>query len=191
MLLVASLCFVSQSHAADCSYEVDSVDKFTKVQTRQTWWDSLGRLNQEIFGDTQGYVAGMTIDDERFLGFKLTFEWSRKREPTPYELNTAIVVPPGSPLFVLLQDESVVELIAGSDAQVRSDYVYESGKYRVETTAIMRYLLNDESADALLAQKATDIRLVYQGGQYDMEIGDKSKGDIRQAVRCIAGRSPE
>ena len=190
-LAAASLCFVSQSRAADCSFEVDSVDKFTKVQTRQTWWDSLGRLNQEMFGDTQGYVAGLAIDEERFLSFKLTFKWSKKKEPTPYELHTAIVVPAGSPLLVLLEDESVIELLAGSSAEVRSDYGYESGKYRVETTAIVHYVLTDEAADALVAQKATDVRLVYQGGQYDMEIGKKSKGDIRQAVRCVAGDSPE
>ena len=190
-LAAASLCFVGQSHAADCSFEIDSVDKFTKVQTRQTWWDSLGRLNQEMFGDTQGYVAGLAVDDERFLGFKLTFEWSKKKEPTPYELDTAIVVPAGSPLLVLLEDESVVELLAGSNAEVRSEYGYESGKYRVETTAIVRYVLTDEAAGALVAQKATDVRLVYRGGQYDMEIGKKSKGDIRQAVRCVAGDGPE
>lgn len=190
-LAAASLCFVSESHAADCSFEVDSIDKFTKVHTRQTWWDSLGRLNQEILGDTQGYVAGLAVDEDRFLGFKLTFEWSKKKEPTPYELATAIAVPAGSPLLVLLEDESVVELLAGSNAEVRSDYGYESGKYRVETTAIVRYVLTDEAADALVTQKATDVRLVYKGGQYDMEIGKKSKGDIRQAVRCVAGKSPE
>lgn len=190
-LAVVALGIANQSAAAGCSFEIDSIDKFTKVHTRQTWWDSLARLNQEIFGETQGYVAGVAINDERFLGFKLTFNWSQRTEPTPYELETAVVVPPGSPLLVLLEDETVVELQAGSKGEVSSDYVFESGKFRIETTAIIRYPLTEQLAEALVAQKATDVRFVYKGGQYDMVIGKKSTGDIRQAVRCIADDSAE
>ena len=185
-----ALSFANEATAAKkCSFEVDDIDKFTKVETRRTWWEGIDSFEVEFSGKRRVYVAGLAIDDEVFLAVKYEFQrrWKEPRDPTNYDLATTIVIPRGAPLLILLDNDSMIELAASEPASVKSRLAYEEGRRIIKSTAIVRYALDEQTALTLTQHKATDVRLVHRDGEYDVEVGKKSVNDIKKAVRCAAG----
>jgi hypothetical protein len=88
--------------------------------------------------------------------------------------------------MVLLVDDSLVELMPAGPADVQSVLVYEEGRRIIKSTAVIRYVLDEQNAPALAQQDATDVRIVHRDGEYDVEIGEKSRNEIKKAVRCVA-----
>jgi hypothetical protein len=185
-----ALSFANEATAAKkCSFEVDNVDKFTKVETRRTWWEGIDTFEVEFSGKRLVYVAGLKVDDDVFLAVKYEFRtrWKEPRDPTNHEMATTIVIPRGSPLLILLDNDSLIELAASESASVHSSLVYDEGRRFIKSAATVRYALDEQTALTLTQHKATDVRLVHRDGEYDVEVGKKSVNDIKKAVRCAAG----
>jgi len=180
--------------AADCKYETDSTDKFTKVRTLRTNWDSMMSwttgLGLEDYSDTyvSALLKGKGESTNTYLGVRISAYKYSKYRPRDYELENLIVVPDGARLLVMMDDESIVELQASRGEIARSSYEGpggDGGGYLIKTVIAVGYTLDQSTADLLTAQNATHIRVETADANHDVEIHKKSLGDIRQAVKCI------
>lgn len=193
-LAVTAMLASTGAGAADCKYETDSTDKFTKVRTLRTNWDSLMSwttgLGVEDYSDT--YVSALSKgkgeSTNTYLSVRISAYKYSKYRPREYELENLIVVPDGARLLVMMDDESIVELQASRGETARSGYEGsggDGGGYLIKTVIAVGYTLDQSTANLLTAQNATHIRVETADANHDVEIHKKSLGDIRQAVKCI------
>lgn len=184
----------SGSGAADCKYQTDSTDKFTKVRTLRTNWDSLMSwttgFGADNYSDT--YVSALSKGKggsfNTYLSVQISAYKYSKYQPRDHELENLIVVPEGARLLIMMEDQSIVELQASRGETARSGYQApggDGGEYRITTVIAIGYTLDDSTADLLTAQNATHIRVETAEENHDVEIHKKSLGDIRKAVKCI------
>lgn len=180
--------------AADCKYQTDSTDKFTKIRTLRTNWDSLMSwttgFGSEDYSDT--YVSALSKGKgesiNRYLSVKISAYKYSKYRPRDYELENLIVVQEDARLLVMMEEQTIVELQASRGETARSSYQApgsDGGEYSITTVIAIGYTLDESTANLLMAQNATHIRVETAEGNHNVEIHKKSLGDIKKAVKCI------
>jgi hypothetical protein len=173
--------------AADCKFDTDETDKFTKVRTLATRRNSLESFWGDSSVDKQKniYVSAYYHDGDLALNLQIMFTRYVDRMPPSYELRDAIVIPKDSPLLVMMADGSIVTLNSFYPINANATAMYTSTRVSVDSGASIFYPLDDQLIAALSSQAATKIRVQAAGTHYDFEIDEKSQYDIGNAIRCL------
>ncbi|MBI2722926.1 MAG: hypothetical protein HYX39_12195 [Bacteroidetes bacterium] len=151
---------------ADCKYQTDETDKFTKKKILWTKWDNFTK-----FLGPSALVCGIAEGDKKY-----------------HDLNNSLVVPSGSKIMILLGDQSTVELKTGQETKGSSSYEApgsgnnNTDKYFVSTTTTIKYILDDSAIKTLITKNPTSVRVETANGNYDYEFGKK---DFEDAINCI------
>lgn len=179
------------AHAAKCKFAEDSVDPFTKVKTRTTKFDQLTSSWMEMQRELDASIAVNSVDGELQLWVQLDYTRRTELGPSDYELLDTVVVLEGAPLLIMMADEAIVTLhaIEGVTQNAHSiapeEHSFETSEFTVAAIATIRYLLDPDTAAALSAQNATNIRITAEDRNFDIEIHKKSIEDFQNAIRCI------
>ncbi len=188
-LAFAAILASSDAAAADCKFDTDETDKFTKERTLGTRRESL----EWLFGDygsssdesKSSYISAWSDNGAKSLRVDITFSKFVNRVPPPYELKNTLVIPKGSRLLVMMTDGTIVTLLSAkrvnNDSRVTGSYDMPV----VEVGARIRYPLNNELIAALTSQSATRLRVEAADTHYDYEIHEKSLDDIGTAIQCL------
>lgn len=196
LLLVSAIILIMVAapvaHAEKCKYNENRIDDFTgekKLSTKWNLFHSAISVNRfaEAAGITEGdsnYLAIRTINEE-LLGYDLYGD----------ELRNRFVVPEGATLLILLADDTVVELAADKEVTAVSrsssgnSQLTESSeleiRYKIKTTAVIKYRLDASSYAALTSQAATHLRLSSNSGDHDFKVHKKLTGEIQNALLCL------
>ncbi len=183
------------ANAADCKFEENRVDKFTKVKIVQTKWERLSSL-PGFFAASSAHASVRVKDDETYLGIKLMMKEGDEFRPRPYQLRNRISIAQGASLLLMMADGSIVELQTPAGAsldatiQVTTD-TDNKPYYSIESAGNLEYTLDEESIAALSKQDVTYMRIagvekytdVYSE-HIDFEIREKMFGSIRSALQC-------
>ena len=173
--------------AADCKFDTDETDKFTKVRTLVTRRNSL----ESFWGDTSKdkqkdiYVSAYYHDGDQALNLQIMFTRYVDRMPPSYELRNAIVIPKDSPLLVMMADGSIVTLSSVNPINASASAIPTAAGVSIDSGASIYYPLDDQLIAALSSQAATKIRVQAAETHYDFEIHEKSQDDIGNAIRCM------
>jgi len=180
------------AHAEKCKYNENRIDDFTGEKILSTKWKlfhSAIRVNgfAEAAGITEGpsnFLAIRTINEE-LLGYDLYGD----------ELRNRFVVAEGATLLILLADDTVVELAADKEvtgvsrSSSANSQLTESSeleiRYKIRTTAIIKYRLDASSYAALTGQAATHLRLSSNSGDHDFKVHKKLTDEIQNALLCL------
>jgi len=191
ILAFVSVLMAQPADAADCKYSKDKVDPFTKVYTRETKWKQLTSSWMANQREIDGWVAADSIGDQSRLWIKLDHTTKTKIDPSEYELEDAIVVLEGAPLYILMADESVVKLLAEKEVRKNAydiapeDNEFETSKYTVRAAATIKYLLDAAAIEALGSQSASNLRITAADRNFDIKFNKKSIDDIKNTILCI------
>lgn len=188
-IVVLALSASPAAVAAECDYETNETDKFTKVRTVRTDW---ALLTSAKGGDakTYTYISALTEGDAHYLSVKISAYKYTNYRPRDYQLEDIIVVPEGARLRVLMADGTIVDLHNSRPESAESSYTepgngpLATGDYTVTSEIAMGYTLDAATASALLAQQASRIRVETADGNRDVELHKISRDDIRNAIRC-------
>ncbi len=180
------------AHAEKCKYNENRIDDFTGEKILSTKWKlfhSAIRVNgfAEAAGITEGpsnFLAIRTINEE-LLGYDLYGD----------ELRNRFVVAEGATLLILLADDTVVELAADKEvtgvsrsSSANSQLTETSEleiRYKIKTTAVIKYRLDASSYAALTGQAATHLRLSSNSGDHDFKVHKKLTDEIQNALLCL------
>jgi hypothetical protein len=187
---VLLLAIHAPARAATCKYEVNSVDKFTKVKTLQTKWASLDPW--AVIIGTDSYLAARISAhlqaESRFLGLHLTRHESSSYRPRNYELEDVIVVAEGARLLVLMADDTIVELPVLHEVRANASYAAADSsatEFAIKTVAEINFALDETTTEALMKQEAKRIRVEAQDRNYDVIIDDGYGANFQWALGCI------
>jgi len=178
--------------AADCKYQENVTDKFTKVVTRWTKWNELMNGWTRNFRDYSPIVSLHSFDGNVQLLLKIEYFIQKSKEPTSIEIEDVIYVLESAPLLIMMADKSVTELLSMSE--VRTDaYVippeeqhsHDSNMYYTKAVAVIKYALDGETMKALSSQPAIKLRLTMANKDLDFDVHKKSVDDIRSALKCV------
>ena len=163
------------------------IDKFTDELVVDTAWNAIARS-----GDTIGSVATRTRGKNSYLQLSIANRWSKKTFPTDDETQSNFSIPPNGDLLVGMADGSVLTLHAADGAEAETTYETpepRSGQpFWIISNATVEYVLDADSAAALIATRARAIRVVTDTGNLDIRIeGRDHDWVIQNAVSCIAG----
>ena len=185
-IAISLVFWCAKVNAAECKYETDTINPMTNEKVQWTKWSHF-----KLFNTANGYLAGVVDGDRKYLAIQLvTHEW-RPDRPSKEDLDSAMIVPAGAKLLVLLADESVVELhtenevIGDSEFFMPRSWDNDGDKYKVQTYTVVKYPLNDFALSALLAQGVTDIRMETSGGENDYKFGDEPVDKIQKVLGCV------
>ncbi len=186
-LAFAAIVASSDAAAADCKFDTDETDKFTKVRTLATRRESLESFWGDASKDEQKdiYVSVWHRSGDHLLKLRIVFTSYVNRMPPPYELRNAIVIPKGSRLLVMMADGSIVTLLSKDSINKDARATWTSSGATVDAGATINYPLDDELMAALTHQGATKIRVAAADTHYDFKVHEKSLDDIGDAIRCI------
>lgn len=178
--------------AADCKYQENVTDKFTKVVTQWTKWNELMNGWTRNFRDYSPIISVHSVDGNVQLLLKIEYFIQESKEPAGIEIEDVIYVLEGAPLLIMMADKSVTELLSMSE--VRTDaYVvppeeqhsHDSNMYYTKAVAVIKYALDDETMKALSSQPAKKLRLTMANKNLDFDVHKKSVDDIRSALKCV------
>jgi len=176
LFVALSLLLGSNSgHTAGCKYREPFAEaivlgkkeqaRLLAAPARWTPWKSFRTWGNEA--KNHGWTNGMVDGEKKYLGLKINL----------VEVPGGASIEAGSPMWLLMVDESVVELLADDT------YSDKPGTALI----VARYELNDETHAALLAQGVTDIRVTTSEGEIDFYLGKTKKpsNKIKEALACI------
>ncbi len=187
--------------AADCWYEKNLVDPFTKKEFIETEWEQMSKDVTDKYKHPKGFVSAIRDGDQLFLAIKIrtrdSYEFRRSNGPIPPDnvLFNAFVADEGSKLLLLLADETIIELatdrrvrgIANPVGPTSSRYSgnawYET--WDIRTTAALRYPLTAEAHAALTSFPVKNIRLSSNGRDHDFLLRKEPYGGINRAINCL------
>ncbi len=178
--------------AADCKYQENVTDKFTKVVTQWTKWNELMNGWTRNFRDYSPIISVHSVDGNVQLLLKIEYFIQESKEPAGIEIEDVIYVLESAPLLIMMADKSVTELL--STSEVRTDaYVvppeeqhsHDSNMYYTKAVAVIKYALDDETMKALSSQPAKKLRLTMANKKLDFDVHKKSVDDIRSALKCV------
>lgn len=163
------------------------IDKFTDELVVDTEWNAISRG-----GNTIGSVATRTRGKTSYLQLSIANRWSKKTFPTDEETQSNFSILPDSELLVGMADGSVLTLHAADGADAETTYETpepRSGNpFWITSRATVEYVLDADSASALIATRARAIRVATDSGNLDIRIeGRDHDWVIQNAVSCIAG----
>jgi hypothetical protein len=196
LLFVAAIFYVivaaPLAHAEECRYEDNRTDDFTGEKILTTKWKLFhSATNVSRFAA----AAGVTEGDSDFLAIKRVRKEILAYDLYGDELRNRFVVPKDARLLILLADDTVVELAAhkevtgvsrssSANSQLTEDSELKI-RYRIETIAVVRYPLDDDSYAALTSQPATHVRLSAIDGDHDFKVDKKLTDEIQKALLCL------
>jgi len=189
MLVLAS---GQNAAAADCKYQENVTDKFTKVVTRWTKWNELMNGWTRNFREYSPIISVHSLDGDVQLLLKIEYFIQGTKEPVDIEIEDVIYVLEAAPLLIMMADKSVTKLL--SMGEVRTDaYVVppeeqrsvESNMYYTRAAAVIKYALDEETMKALSSQSATKLRLTMANKDLDFDVHEKSVDDLSLAIRCV------
>jgi hypothetical protein len=178
------------AEAAKCAYEINSVDKFTKVKTLRTKWASLDPWSA-IIGSNSHLAASISAGlnaDSRTLGLQLIRQRSSSYRPRAYELRDVIVVAEGARLLVLMADDTILELPALHEERASAQYYAtnnDATEFAIKTIAEINFALDGPTIEALMKQEAKRIRVEAEDRNYDVIIDEAWRGNFQWALGCI------
>jgi len=197
-IATALLLSSSSAVAAGCKYTQKEIDVFTKERMVRTDWDALHGGASRFFGEIIGALSVLEVaatreGDRRYLNFKVRVSDTTMYAPRDWELRDAIAVPKGASLTIVLADETIIELYADKTIRGTTKAKNDEGTYVVKSTITPRYVLDDVTIKALVAQEALAVRMAVSNGIFEFTSGgshidfgvhEKSRGGIRDAIYC-------
>ncbi len=193
LLMAAPAPFV---HAAECNYESNYIDSFTRERHMSTYWDEMTSGLGEIFSDvfagsaSELHVAGMIDGEDDYLALKIRIVFERDYEPSVASLRYAYVIPTNALAEIVMDDDSVVDLYTDRRYIGKTHTEWDMGNYDIETNVVALYTVDAKAREALSAQGAKAVRVTSTAGTHSFDVGSKSHGDIRQALRCLPADIP-
>ena len=177
-------------NAADCKYEKNGVDSFTKQEVILTKWKSFRSFGNQA--GHHGWMAGRFENDTHFLGLKLVVRHHSANRLNRNDLHeNRLLIPKDAQLLILMADDTIMTLTSSAESAGKSD-VYVPGQnggdannYLAKTTAIVWYELTPELMTGLRAQGATDIRVSASIGDHDWTFGKKPTDRIQYVLGCV------
>ncbi len=178
--------------AADCKYQENVTDKFTKVVTQWTKWNELMNGWTRNFRDYSPIISVHSVDGNVQLLLKIEYFIQESKEPAGIEIEDVIYVLESAPLLIMMADKSVTELL--STSEVRTDaYVippeeqhsHDSNMYYTKAVAVIKYALDEETVKALSSQPTMKLRLTMANKDLDFDVHKKSVDDLRSAIKCV------
>jgi hypothetical protein len=194
---IATIAALTQvtANAADCKYEKNELDKFTKIRIIETDWERLSSL-PGFFASFAAYASVRTKGDEKFLSMKFSATEHDKYRPREYELRNRFTIAEGAPLKLLLGDGSIVELqsVRGVNVNARftdpGDMTYIE-EYQIDSKWSVEYVLDESAIAALSAQDVTHMRIEGvtkyadpYDNRFDVWLREKMAGYVRNALEC-------
>ena len=161
-LLVTIIMFANAAAAADeCKYKKDEADPFTQEKIVLTRWKTFRPTGNEAVN--HGWMAGAIEHGKKFLALRIGL----------VGYHTQPTVPDGGKLLILMADDTIVELAAFESVKLTS------------RKKIVRFELDSETLQALIAQGTTDIRLSTIEDEHDFSFGNKPTGRMQYVLSCI------
>jgi hypothetical protein len=182
-------------YAAECRYEEDKIDTFTKQQVRLT---KPTYLTGQSSNPRISIAASKVGPKHELLLELLVSRYSA--EMTPVQLrDDAIVIPAGANLLVLLADETVVKLPASTERTFNARYLPPnaesnsgSSQHRALAVADIAYDLDAAAIAALSAQDAVALRVEVADSvfdiaerNHDITLRKKFQSRLRDMVSCL------
>lgn len=195
-LLIAAMILViiatPVAYAEKCKYEENGMDDFTGEKILSTKWKL---FHTAVSVNSFAEAAGITEGDSNFLAIRTRIEEILAYDLYGDELRNRFVVPEGARLLILLADDTVVELAAhkevtgvsrssSANSQLTETSELEI-RYKIRTTAVIRYPLDASSYTALAGQTATHVRLSTNSGDHDFKVHKKLTDEIQKVLLCL------
>ncbi len=171
---------------SDCKYSRNEVDKFTKVKILVTKPQRFTK-----FFDAAAYVYGVAEGDKKSLGVQIVTKKYIANKPSQADLDEAVVVPKGSKLIILLEDENTSELT--TDTTYNGSSIFDSPKsggngsngYMIITTTAIKYPVNETSLKVLTSKAVKSVRVAIGSANYDYDFAKKETGAVQDLLKCI------
>ena len=222
-ILIMPLLFgTGVAQAAKCKYEKTKRDPVTNEKVTMTKWDRVTNGMMDLHA--QGFVSGISVVDQKYLGLKLNTTdyfavpgWYRAGYSTRAEKKIfedrlqkhkahlkkdSVVFPAGSVLRITMEDRSVVELTANSEARSVGGITMPNKEYkrkgfggflkmaaasaadadkvvsphfRVDAEFVIRYDLDDEIMALLTTKRAINMRVEARDDYYYLGARDTTQ----------------
>ncbi len=180
------------AYAEKCKYEKNRIDDFTGERILSTKWNL---FHTAIKVNSFAEAAGITAGDINLLAIRMVREEILGYDIYGDELRNRFVVAEGARLLILLTDDTVVELAADKEvtgvsrSSSANSQLTESSeleiRYKIKTTAVIRYRLDASSYSALTSQAATHLRMSSNSGDHDFKVHKKLTDEIQKALLCL------
>ena len=184
---ISLLLVCATANAAKCKFETDTTSALTGEKVQWTKWEDFKLINTQV-----GYLAAVAEGDRKYLALQVvTFDY-RPDRPTKQDLDTAMVIPAGSKLMLLLTDDSVVEV--QTDEEVIGDSeIYAPGTFHndmtsdfmVKTYTVVKYPLNADALAELTANGVMTLRQTTSEGDRDYTISENRADTLQEAFACV------
>jgi hypothetical protein len=206
-LAIAPMLLVSPVAGAvsECEYTINEVDPFTGELMVTTEWEPLKSGFSAAVGHALGALSDISAaaireGEQDYLALKLKLSDTTAFRPSDDDLQYAVFVPEGAGLWVVLANQTMVQLFADQPVRGKTKAKKDNtllaieGGYLVKSTVIIRYALDAAARESLSGQPAIAIRLNlrnqtfdfgYERGHIDFGIHKKSDGDISAVIGCL------
>ncbi len=170
---------------SNCKYSRNEIDKFTKVKILITKPQRFTK-----FFDAAAFVYGVAEGEKKSLGVQIVTKKYLANKPSQADLDEAVVVPKGSKIIILLEDESTLELT--TDTPYNGSSIFENPRtggngskgYQVITTTAIKYPVNETSSKVLTSKPAKSVRVAVENANYDYDFAKKETGAIQDILKC-------
>ena len=190
MILIIVAAPVAQAEKCKCNE--NRIDDFTSEKILSTKWKL---FHSAISANRFAEAAGITEGDSNYLAIRTVSEELLGYDLYGDELRNRFVVPENATLLILLADDTVVELAADKEvtgvsrsSSANSQLTETSEleiRYKIKTTAVIKYRLDASSYAALTGQAATHLRLSSNSGDHDFKVHKKLTHEIQNALLCL------
>ena len=184
---ISLLLVCATANAAKCKFETDTTSALTGEKVQWTKWEDFKLINTQV-----GYLAAVAEGDRKYLALQVvTFDY-RPDRPAKQDLDTAMVIPAGSKLMLLMTDDSVVEV--QTDEEVIGDSeIYAPGTFHndmtndfmVKTYTVVKYPLNADALAELTANGVMTLRQTTSEGDRDYTISENRADTLQEAFACV------
>lgn len=191
VFIIAVLLTGQTAGAADCKYQKNETDKFTKVVTRWTKWNPVTSTWHLSKIHHVPYVSVYTVDDDAQLLIKIETLIQEQTPPDELYLEEYLVITEGAPLLIVMEDGNTIELPALNYVRAVTHTEEDMAEgpdsvtmFRTTGTAIIKYRLHDAAQSALAGQSVRSISVTTDNSNFDFEMHKKSVDDFATAIKC-------
>ena len=184
---ISLLLVCATANAAKCKFETDTTSALTGEKVQWTKWEDFKLINTQV-----GYLAAVAEGDQKYLALQVvTFDY-RPDRPTKQDLDTAMVIPAGSKLMLLMTDDSVVEVQTDEevigDSEIHAPGTFHNdmtSDFMVKTYTVVKYPLNADALAELTANGVMTLRQTTSEGDRDYTISEKRADTLQEAFACV------
>jgi len=198
--IIAFLVISSAADAASCKYKVNETDLFTKQKLVTTEWYSMTSAMSSAFkilvsDRTSVSVAALSEGEQNFIAVKLKLNDGAYNKPSNEDMRDALLVEEGSPLIIILADESQIVLDARKTVRGTTRYGHSGGNPVVESNIVVHYPIEDDDIDALLEQDAGFVIVSATAGRFafldsnsqiNFKMNRKGRDRFTEALTCLS-----